>query len=706
MGLLGLEITEVLISNYLPYAKGTIIGRAIPSIDGLKPSQRRILYTMYKMGLLKGNKSKSSNIKGQSMKLHPHGDDAIYETMVRLSSGYEALNYPYLESKGSFGKVYSKDLKYAAPRYTEAKLTEICKELFEGIDENAVDLIPNYDNTEVEPVLLPVKFPSILVNTSAGIAVGMSSNIPPFPLREVCEATIGIIEGKVKDIRELMEILGAPDFSTRGYIHGDQVGYEALGKTGRGTVELSSSVELYKDCIIVKEIPYGATVETIIEDIIDAMKNGDLKEVADVKNGTDLNGLGIVIELKRGYNAVKVLRKISRMTKMRMRVSFITRVIIDGRPREIGLYELLEEWIKFRVENIRRIYEFRLNKKINTEHLLSAWEKIDRSIKEVAIMIASNKEDKAREILSNKYGLEEEQVQYILDMRIREFTQDRLIRKLTELESTRRDINVLRKIVTNDDEKKKIIVSELKTIKNKYGTDRRTTMAGVITDKKIEVEEEQIANVNVSVIVTRNGYIKRMVTLADEERLKLYEDDQIEYRVNCSNRDTLIVLAYDGTGYKIPVHTIDTGKGLPRDNIVNIIPNLKIGDIMYITNAGDYSGSINIVGYHGRGVKLQLSKLSGPRSKYKNLYEKSDRSSLWCIKDDKFFVITRKRRAAYVDLTLMNKFGNRAAFKAARILPDDEIFGLQPLNKVPDKDIIDLEKYSKGYCVKIRDSLW
>ena len=698
------DIKAVLVQNYMPYAKGTIVARAIPAIDGFKPVNRRILYTMYKMGLQR-NKSKCANVVGSVMKLHPHGDSAIYDALVRMTTGHGALNVPYIKGKGNFGKIYSEDA-YAAYRYTEAGLDDICQEIFEGIDENAVDFKPNYDNTDIEPVTLPVKFPNILVNPSSGIAVGMSSNIPSFGLREVCEATVGILEGEITNTEELMKILGAPEFPTGGFVHGGLQDYVTIGETGRGSVTVSSNVDIHKGTIVIREIPYKTTIDAIKEDLWQAAKEGDIREISDIRDESDIDGLRLVIELKRGSDVRRVIKKLNKYSKMVMRISFITRVIIDNRPRELGLLELLEEWIKFRLNTLQRIYKFRLDKKENERHLLETWEKIADDIREIAITIASTSEEEAENILKEQYELDGTQVKYLMDMRVKDLTENRLAKKLKDLESVRYDINFIKSILESDIEKKKIIISDLKHIKDKYGSDRKTIMAKAINFSRKESLEEQIEDVDVSVVITARGYMKRLMSLNDEFNLKLHEDDKIKFKVNCSNKDTLLVFTYDGTGYKIPVYSIEAGRGLPKDNISNILEGVSNDNIMYITNAGDYSGSINIVMYHGRGVKLRFSKLSGPRSKYRSLFEGGNRGTVWCTPADKFFVITRKRRAAYVDVTPLSILGSRSAFKAARIMADDEIFGLQPLYNVPDKDIIDLERYSKGYCVKIRDRLW
>ncbi len=705
-----MELKKVLVFNYMPYAKSTIISRAIPFIDGLKPVNRRILYTMHKMGLY-DKKSKSANIVGQCMKFHPHGDMAIYETLVRMTTGNEALNAPYIESKGTFGKVYSSTTGFAAPRYTEAKLAAIAKELFDGIDENAVDFKDNYDSTDREPKLLPVKFPTILINTSSGIAVGRASSIPSFGLTPVCKATIGVLQGTITTVEELMEVLGAPEFTTGGYIHGSKAEYNNLGRTGRGSITVSGTVETYPDRIIITEIPYRTTIEAILDEVEALVKTGDLKEVSDIRDESDIKGLRAVIELKRGSNVGAVLRKINRYTKLRMQMSFNTWVVVErnGKQRclSFGLLDLLEEWIKFRIDTIQRIYQFRLNKKKDHAHLLEAWEKIKDDIKEVARFAADNVESVVISYLKSKYGMDDTQANYIADMRFRDITKDRLAKRLVELESIRRDIVAFTNITNSEEEKKKIIVSELTTIIDKYGSDRKTVMAEpIVEDTNSTAPEEQIEDVQVSVLITNRGYAKRLITLRDEANFTLHDDDKIRWRFLCSNRDDILVFTYSGMCYKIPVHTIDASKGVPKDYIFNLVEKIDDSEILCVTPSNNYKGSINIVYDSGRGVKVRFSKVSGNRSRYKSLFEEGTPKTLWCTAEDKFFMITRKRKAAYIDLALVNKMGTRSAFKVARV-GDDEIFDLQPLSKVPNAKQIDFSRYSKGYCVKINeDKLW
>lgn len=705
-----MDIKNVLINNYMPYAKATIISRAIPAIDGLKPVNRRILYTMYKMGL-QNTRSKSANIVGSTMRYHPHGDSAIYEAMARMTTGNESLNVPYIHSKGNFGKVYMRDTQIAAPRYTEAKLADICKELFNGIDEDAVPFIDNYDNTSKEPTVLPVKFPSVLVNTSSGIAVGRSSSIPPFGLKEVCNATIGILDGTIKTPEELADVLGAPDFPTGGYIHVDRKELVKLMETGVASFVVSGTVQTYRDKIVISEIPYNTTIEDIVDTIREAVKNGDLKKVSDVRDESDINGLSAVIEIKKGCNPSAVLKKINRLTKLRTSISFITRVIVERNGKlmcvDMGVYELLHEWIKFRMNTIKRIYSYRLARRKEQEHVLAAWEKIQNNLQEVARFIVNNDEPIVKKYLMDTFNMDDIQAEHIMETKVKEFTKDKLAKKLADLKAARMDIQIFTDIIENDSRKVEIMIDELKKIRDKYGIDRRTNITDPLPPETDNVdEEEQVEDMLVSVFVTKRGYIKRLVTLRDELNYTLHDDDEIRWKFTCSNKDDVLVFTYRGMCYKIPVHTIDASRGVPKDFIFNLVDKVDDAEVMYVAPAKGYTGSINVVYANGRGTKVRFYKVAGKRSRYKNLFEAGGPGTIWCTPEDKFFIITRGRKAAYIDLEIMNKLATRNAFKVARIPSGDSIFGIQPLAKVPNPQAVDLQKYSKGYCVNIKDTLW
>lgn len=702
-----MDITSVLLSNYLPYAKGTIIGRAIPSIDGLKPAQRRILYTMYKMGLINGAKAKSSRIVGDVMKVHPHGDMAIYETMVRMSTGNESLNTPYVESKGNFGKVYSDDLAFAAPRYTEAKLAPICKEIFDGIDEDAVDFIDNFDSTMMEPTLLPVKFPSILVNPSNGIAVGMSSSIPSFSLLNTCNATIGVLKGTITNAEQLMEVLGVPEYSTGGFIHASKADLTKLGETGKGSFVMSGTVTTYPDRIVITEIPYRTTAEAIVSAIEENVKSGELKEVSEVSDEIDIKGFRLVVLLKNRTNPRAVLQKLCRLTPLRMTINFNTRVIIGDRCEEIGLYDLLNKWIEFRTTSINRIYVRRREEAARDEHLLSAWEKIKLDIRDVAQLIASKDESQARQALIEFYKLDEQQADYILDMKIRMFTQDNLNKKLKDLNDRRNKIAECDIVINSDNEKYKIIINDLNRIIKNYANENKTHQAEPIIEVATPVEDNKVDDSVVTVILTKSGFLKRLVSLRDITSYVLPEGEEEAHRWAVKNNEDILVFTYDGTVYKILVNSIDAGRGQLKDEVYKVIGLPNKEQIMFVDPSGDYSKYFNLVYPNGRGTRVYYNRAKGNRKKYKGLFDSCEPGRAWITFADQFFLITVKRKAAFCNLELMGMLSSRVAFKVARVNSGDMIWGLQPIDKVPDISTIDIDRYRKDYTVCINsDVLW
>lgn len=700
-----MKLTQILMSNYLPYAKDVIMNRAIPSIDGLKPVQRRILYTMYCMKLMNGDRTKSANVVGSTMHLHPHGDAAIYDAMIRLTESNESLNVPYIDGKGNFGKVYSDDIKAAASRYTEAKLAAICSEMFDGIDESAVNMIPSYDNTAEEPELLPVKFPSVLVNTSSGIAVAMSSNIPSFNLKSVCEGTKAVLTGKAKDYKELMEILGTPEFSTGGVIHATKQDLYDLGKTGKKGFTISGRAQLYSNKIVITEIPYNTVASDIVNAINEHIKDKTLTEVADVNDLTDKDGFKIEIDLKARTNSRDVFRKIIRLTRFHTGISFNTRCIINNECREIGVYDLLMEWLNFRRETIKRIHQYRYEKNVRQEHMLESWEKIKLDIREVAALIANKNESGAKESLMERWKLTDDQADYILDMKIRMFTQDNLKKKLKELDDVRSDKAYNKLVVDDDNEKNKIIVEDMDRIIKKFGTDRRTAMADPIPESAY-AEEKHVANDEaVRVVLTKKGYLKR-IGIIEGIRFAMEDGDEVFQTYDTHNNEYLLVFTWNGECHKILVDNIDASRARPRDTITALGALQDISEIMYVVPSGKFDGHFNIVYGNGRGIRVHFSKFSGNRSKYISAYDPCTKMIDWCTPYDQFFIITNRKKAAYVDLSRLGMVNTRSAFKAAR-LSNERMVGIVPASGVPYPELIDFERYHKGYTVKMKyDELW
>ncbi|MBR6551501.1 MAG: topoisomerase IV, partial [Clostridia bacterium] len=521
------QITETLETNFMPYAMSVIVSRAIPEIDGFKPSHRKLLYTMYKMGLINGGRIKSANIVGRTMQLNPHGDAAIYETMVRLSKGNETLLHPYIDSKGNFGKSYSKNMVYAAARYTEAKLESICSELFGDIDKDTVDFVDNYDSTMKEPTLLPVSFPSVLVNTNSGIAVGMASNICSFNLKELCDTTIGIIKNPDFDI---FETLKAPDFIGGAQIIYDRNALEEVYKTGRGSLKLRAkySYDKSNNCIDITEIPATTTCEAIIEKIIEKVKAGSLKEISDIRDETDKSGLKITIDLKRGVDAEKLMKRLYKMTPLEDSFSANFNILVAGVPRVMGVKEILSEWIAFRTECVNRRVFFDLTKAKDKLHLLLGLKKILLDI-DKAIKIIRNTEEEA-EVVPNLmigFGIDQIQAEYVAEIKLRHLNKQYILKRLEDVDQLKKDIEDMEDILSSKARVKKIIVDELTKVSEKYGKDRKTEI--IYEDIEDYEEVEEVPDYPVHLFFTRDGYFKKITPLSlrmgGEQKLK--EGDEL-----------------------------------------------------------------------------------------------------------------------------------------------------------------------------------
>ena len=704
------DISKIMLDNFMPYAKGTIIDRAIPYIDGFKPVNRRILYSMYELRLW-DKKAKSNRIVGDTMgKYHPHGDSSIYDALVRMADSNESLNQALVVGKGNFGKVWSDEITPAHMRYTEAGLAPIAREIFEGINEDAVDMLENFDNTEKEPAMLPVKYPNVLINTSNGIAVGMGSSIPSYNLKDVCLATIAMLQGKATKPSDLVSILGAPDFTTGGFIHVSDADILKLLKKGSATLTMTGSVQLKKDAIIVNYLPYNTTMDKFVAQVeAQAGKDGEIREISNVTDGTDKDGMSCEITIKRGYDVRDVLKKLYRYTDLRKKISFNTRIIVDDRPRELGVYELLELWIDFRVNTIKRIYNHRLGKANDREHLLKAWELMKNDVTEVAVMISSNTEEVAKGILMSKYGMDDIQSNYILDMKVKQLTTDNMLKRLKDLDDVRKNISDTVAFLGDEVAIRNYIVAELQDIIKKYGHDRITKVMEPIVEIENEKAVETIPDMDVWVLMTEKGFLKRVLNPMDTLKADtwLSEGDKVVKEIKCRNTENILVVTYGGFCYKIPVHSIESTKSAFREYVWDLADKKEDSDICYVTNSGDYNKYFNVVYGNGRGRKVYLGAVSGPRRRYKGLFEAGTKDNIFVTECDEFFVITYKRKAAYANLKILNMYSARSAFKIARIGSDDAIFGLQPVENVPDMSAIDTERYSKGYCVSIRDDvLW
>ncbi|MFR8405040.1 MAG: DNA gyrase subunit A, partial [Monoglobus pectinilyticus] len=544
------QIIDTLEENYMPYAMSVIISRAIPEIDGLKPSHRKLLYTMYKMGLLNGNLTKSANVVGQTMKLNPHGDSAIYETMVRLTDGNGALLLPLVKSKGNFGRVYSRDMAYAASRYTEVKLNPVCSELFGDLDKNTVDFVDNYDGTMKEPTLLPATFPSILANPNQGIAVGMASNICSFNLRELCEATIMLMHDPDADI---LDTLLAPDFPTGGELIYNHSELREIYRTGRGSFKVRAKYKYDKsqNCIDIKEIPYTTTVEVIIDKIVDLVKSGKVKEISDIRDETDLKGLKITIDLKRGVDPDKLMLKLFKMTPLQDSFGCNFNILVEGSPIVLGVNDMICEWLRFRRSCIKRAIAFDIQKKSEKLHLLEGLSLILLDI-DKAIKIVRETEDDSMVIpnLMKGFKITEVQAEYVAEIKLRNLNKDYILKRIAEIETLKKELEELKSTLESKTKINKLIEKQLKQIAKKYGSDRKTE---IITADEIKdiVEEEIIDNYSVKLFRTQHGYLKKisLVSLRTSGEQRLKDDDTMIQEIEAQNSSEIIFFARSGDVY-------------------------------------------------------------------------------------------------------------------------------------------------------------
>lgn len=729
MAVAKLNIRDVVLRNYIPYAKMTIQERAIPDgRDGMKPVQRKTLYSMHENSQYYESSSgkigrayKSARIVGDVMgKYHPHGDSSIYGALVNMTDDYGELLVPYVHGDGTFGRVWSDNITPAAMRYTEAALNPIARELFEGLHENTIKFVPNFDDSETEPNILPVKFPTVLVNSTVGLAVGLSSNIPHYNLKSVCDATIAVVSGKATKAEDLVDILGLPDFTTAGFIHGNKDSILKLIKTGKGSFTLSGMVAIGKDKIVINEIPFNTTIDRIEEEVRNAVISEKIKEIKDVINSSGFDKkkrvakMEMTIELKPGSDPRKVLAKLNRYTSLRNRITYNTRVIFgedndEGKPVEIGIFDLLCRWIEWRLGVIQRQYKFKWEKEVLREHKLKAWELINGHIEEVLLVLARNNTAKAKEILIKTYGLDEIQVDFLYDKKLSNITQDKLQKALEELADCSALVSEYYTVVNNRKSRERLIKQQLLEIKEKYGTDRKSRVADEIVEAE---EEEKLAEVipdnNVVVIMTKKGLVKKYTNTIDSFNAERYidDDDEIKWDLPCKNKDMLLVFTTEGYCYKVPVHVLDNSSRTRfKDYIWKIVEQKDDGEIIYVTTTRDYSEAFNIIYSNGKGMRVPLHLVSGNRGRYMNVFEPAKGGALVC-NYNKFFIITKNNAAALTDITPVTLFNRRSKFKIARVGSNDRVIGIQPFDKVPGNDAIDFSMYQKGYTVKIKHPLW
>ena len=700
-------ITETIEKNYMPYVMTVIVSRAIPEIDGFKPSHRKLLYTMYKMGLLTGHRTKSANVVGQTMKLNPHGDMAIYETMVRLTRGNEALLHPLVDSKGSFGKVYSRDMAFAASRYTEVKLEAIAAEIFRGIDKNAVDLVDNYDGTMKEPVLLPTAFPNILVSPNMGIAVGMASQICSFNLIEVCDGTIAVLKNKDTTTDELLDIIKAPDFSGGGLLIYNRDRMREIYETGKGTVPVRARYVYDKDagCIDIKEIPYSTSIEVIMKKLTDMIKAGSLKEVTDVRDEIDLNGFKLTLDLRRGTDPDKLMTKLFHKTPLQDNFSCNFNVLIDGSPRQLGIRGIIDEWIRFRMECLRREYTFDLEKKKDKLHLLEGLEKILIDIDKAIRIVRETKEDaKVIPNLMEGFDIDEVQAEYIAEIKLRHLNLEYILERGREIDELEKDIAELEGLLSSERKMKNRIVKQLEEIKNKYGKPRKTKLI-YENDLSSYTEEAQVENYSVKLVLTRDGYFKKITPqsfrMNEEQGLK--PGDEVLQIEDAENIEELLFVTDKQQIYKARVDDFEAKKSSVLGDYIPAKLGFDEGErVVMMKNLTTYPEDHYFVYVfeNGKAVRVPVSSYETKSARKKLVKAYSDASPLvgafYESEPFDLLIVNNVGKAIYLNTALIPDKATRTAGGVA-------VFDLKKNQIVADATRTPEGKY-KGYekCKKIK----
>ena len=709
------NITETLETNYMPYAMSVIVSRAIPEIDGFKPSHRKLLYTMYKMGLLTGARTKSANIVGQTMRLNPHGDAAIYDTMVRLSKGYGALLHPFVDSKGNFGKVYSRDMAWAASRYTEAKLAPICAELFRDIDSDTVDFVDNYDNTMKEPALLPTTFPNILVSANQGIAVGMASQLCGFNLGEVCDTTIAFL--KNPEVR-ISETLLAPDFPTGGEILYDARVIEDIYNTGRGGVKVRARWRYDKkeNLIEIYEIPYTTTSEAIMDKVAELIKAGKVKEISDMRDETDLSGLKLTIDLKRGADPDKLMQKLFKSTMLQDTASCNFNVLIGGMPRVMGVRELLEEWCAWRTESVKRRVYFVLKKRQDKLHLLKGLKKILLDIdKAIEIIRETEKEADVVPNLMIGFGIDQIQAEYVAEIKLRNINREYILKRVEETASLESEIEDLEDTLARPSRIRKIIVSELEEVRKKYAEPRRT---GILYDyaEDADAEEDAIEDYPVTLFLSQQGYFKKItpqsLRMSGEQKFK--EDDALSVSVESSNAAELMFFTDRAQVYKTRASDFADGKAsLLGDYLPSKLGMDEGESVMGMVLPGDYSGYMLFFFENGKAAKVELStyKTMSNRRRLTGAYsDKSPLKALLHLREDReIAVYSTEPRVLIVNTALLGVKTTRTT-QGVALLTLKKKYTLDAVRFPEETGIIDLARYrgrsipATGALLKTEDS--
>lgn len=691
------DIVRTLEENYMPYAMSVIVSRALPEIDGFKPSHRKLLYTMYKMGLLTGARTKSANIVGQTMRLNPHGDAAIYETMVRMARGNEALLHPYVDSKGNFGKAYSRDMAYAAARYTEAKLEGISSELFAEIDKEAVDMVPNYDNTMLEPALFPVRFPAVLVNSNFGLAVSMASNICSFNLKEVCETAVALMKNPEHNA---LATLKGPDFPGGGYIVYDESEMEKIYRTGLGAVKVRAVYNYDREarCIEVTQIPPSTTVEAIIDKVVELVKDGKLKEISDVRDETDLSGLRLTFDLKKGYDADALMQKLFRLTPLQDNFNCNFNILIAGTPRVMGVYEILNEWTDFRRECVKRRVYFDLQKKKEKLHLLLGLKKILLDI-DYAIQLIRETEEES-EVVPNLmigFGIDEVQAEYVAEIKLRHINREYILKRTEETDNLSKEIEEMEGILGDQRKIDKLIIEELQEIIKKYAQPRRTMFLYDVQEEEV-VEEEVAESYSVNVFFTREGYFKKILpkSLRVSGEQKLKENDKIIYENEVSSNSELLFFTNKHQVYKSRCADFGETKASVMGDYLPAKLGMEDGELpIFMAVTESYKETLLVFFRNGKCAKVPLSsyETKTKRRKLTGAYsELSETVGMFVVDSDADFVLQSSAGKVILfntALVLPKTSRNTQGVQVMR-LTKAELSGVYPAESSGLKD---LEKY-------------
>ena len=692
------KIVDTLEKNYMPYAMSVIVSRAIPEIDGLKPSHRKLLYTMYKMGLLTGAKTKSANVVGQTMKLNPHGDMSIYETMVRMTRGNDALLHAYVDSKGNFGKHYSRDMHFAAPRYTEVKLDKICEELFRDLDKDAVDFVDNYDGTLKEPTLLPITFPNVLVSANQGIAVGMASNICSFNLKEVCEATVQFIDNQDVDISEYLK---APDFSTGGQLIYKEKDIREIFNSGRGSFKVRGRYRFDKEnnCIEVYEIPYTTTTEAIIDSVIELVKSNKIRDIVDVRDETDLDGLKITFDLRKNTDPDALMNKLYKLTPLEDSFGCNFNILINGRPKVLGVKGVLTHWVEFRVDCIKRQTLYDINKKSDKLHLLLGLKKILLDIDKAIRLIRETEED-AMVIPNLMQGFEVDQLQaeFIAEIKLRNLNKEYILNRVSDIEKLQKEIAELKDIYGNDKKIKKIIVKQLDEVSKKYGQPRRTEILHEEHVEEITIEHF-IEDYNLKLFLTEHNYLKKipLTSLRTSPEHKLKDDDFIIQEIETHNKADLLLFSNKQVVYKIRIYEIEDCKASSLgEYLANLLGFDEEEEIIHIVATDDYKGYMIFAFENGKIAKIDLNSYATKtnRKKLANAYSALSKViyAQHILEDEELVAFSSLSKVLIFNTSNINPKSTRDS-QGVQVLKEKKGSVMTSIKRLPEVAFKDLDYY-------------